>query len=81
MSGCYAGSRQEAEFHKTMSEFGGKIETVEHSVLSMGEIQDRWMGRGVPPLSLLETQLHNTFRIGHQKAGVKAPGNARNCYT
>ena len=69
--GGYAGSWQKTEFHKAMADLCREFQTVEHAVLPMGEIQDGGVEWGVPPLSLLETQLHNTLRIGHQNAAVK----------
>ena len=54
-----------------MAEIRGEFQTVEYAVLPVGEIQDGWVEGGASPLSLLETQLHNTFRIGHRNGGVK----------
>ena len=81
MSCCDAGSWQETELHQAMADLRGKFQTVKHAMLSVGEIQDGRVEGSVPVLSLLETQLHNTFSIGHQNAGVKAAGNAQSCYT
>ena len=70
---CYAGSGQEAKLHQAMPDFRGKFQTVEHRVLPVGKIQDGWLCGNASTLSLLETQLHDTFRIGELDTGVKHP--------
>ena len=71
MGRCYASPRKKTELHQAVASLGGQFQTVKDRLFTVREIEDGGLGREAPALSLLETQLHNTFRIGQQFVGVK----------
>ncbi len=69
----YAGAGKKTELHQTVSNFSWDLEPFEDSIFALSQVEDGKLGGAVPPLSLLETQLHNNFRIGQETGAVKDP--------